>query len=436
MSGQVKPLYRFGPFVLNAADRLLWKGDRVVPLTPKSAEILVLLLKRSGQLVEKSELLTEVWPDTFVDEANLSRQIYELRKALGDLQEQQYIKTIPRRGYRFAAELRKAQEYTDNIEAYHEYLRGRYHWNKRTEEGLAKGIRHFQQAIEIDPAYALAYAGLGDCYLILGNMAIRHPHDSYPKAKAAAEKAIEIDEYLAEGYSCLAGVRLFYERDRLRAEQNSRRAVELNPNYATGHHLRSFILAAMGRMDDAIAEIKRAHQIDPLSPMINTNLGTILYWARQYERAIQQYQETLEMDPNFWPAHWMLGMAYVQTRTYKAAISALSRACELVPDSLLPKAALGYAYATSRARSQALEVLRELRSEARRRYVGSYGIAKIYAELGDEKHALDYFHKASAEHDPWSSLVDIDPDMDHFRSNPRYEDVVRTLGTPARDEIG
>ena len=117
MSGQVKPLYRFGPFVLNAADRLLWKGDRVVPLTPKSAEILVLLLKRGGQLVEKSELLTEVWPDTFVDEANLSRQIYELRKALGDLQEQQYIKTIPRRGYRFAAELRKVQEYTDNIEA-------------------------------------------------------------------------------------------------------------------------------------------------------------------------------------------------------------------------------------------------------------------------------------------------------------------------------
>jgi len=226
-------------------------------------------------------------------------------------------------------EKRLAKRYTENTEAYELYLKGRYWWNKRTEEGFNKGIEQFQQAIEKDPTYALAYAGLADCYSFDATYGIVPPKEAYPKAKEAALKALDIDDKLADAHTSLAWIKTDYDWDRLGAEREFRRAIELNPRDADAHRLYGEALRSMGRFEEAIAEFRRALALDPTSLINNRSLGAAFHSARQYDQAIEQYHKTLEMDPNFRLVHANLGKAYLQKSMYKEGIEEFGKAGDM-----------------------------------------------------------------------------------------------------------
>src|SRR5712691_2752197 len=259
-------------------------------------------------------------------------------------------------------------------EAYHLYLKGRFYWNKRTEESLKKGIEYFHQAIDLDPNYALAYAGLADCYGLLGwdLFGSLPPREALPIAKAAAKKALEIDDNLSEAHNSLAWTKLVFDWDWSGAESEFKRAIELNPGYAVAHHWYAECLAGMERYDEALAEIKRAQESDPLSLIISAVVGWILYFDRQYDQAIVQFQKALELDPNFWVAHWCLGQPYEQKAMFAEAVAEFQKAIDLSAGSPLALAALGHAYAVSGKTTEAQRVLNELKESSKRRYEDSF----------------------------------------------------------------
>jgi TolB-like protein/Tfp pilus assembly protein PilF len=326
---------------------------------------------------------------------------------------------------------RLTKRHTEDTNAYRLYLKGRYFWNKRTEEGLKKGIQYFQQAIEEDPQYALAYAGLADSYIILGafGVAVLPPSEAVPKAKEAAVKALELDDTLAEAHALLGFSLADYDWNWAGAEKEFKRAIALNPNYATAHHWYGFgYLVPIGRLDEALAEVKRAQELDPLSLIINTNVGSLLYLARQYDQAIEQYQNALEIDPNFVIAHWMLGLAYEQKEMYRETIMEFQRAVALSGESGFPLALLGHAYAISGEESEALTVLNELEKLSKRQYVSSYRVGAIYAGLGEEDQAIGWLQRACQERDGWLIWLKADPVFDSLRSDPRLQDMLRRIG--------
>ncbi|MGI8836215.1 MAG: winged helix-turn-helix domain-containing protein [Pyrinomonadaceae bacterium] len=646
--------YDFGSFRIDATKRLLLRDDQVVPLKPKAFETLLLLVQNSDRVMEKDELMKALWPNSFVEEANLTQHISLLRKALGESPtEHRYIVTAPGRGYRFVADVREpgdnggehepkastfpsppkeetetgvpgtaqqdfrqqplkisgavkrdtrwwpsrtllavsliiltvalsytwiagrlkepeasttvrsiavlpfktlgveageeylglgisdalinrlgnirqvvvrptnaVRKYTDpgqdplvagrelgvdavldgniqrsgdhvrvtvllisvstgatlwsetfdekytniftvqdrvseqasraltleltgeekrlltkrhtnNAEAYQAYLKGRFFWNKRSEEGYTKAIEHFEQAIEQDHDYGQAYAGLADAYALLGSMGntVLPRREAMPRAKAAALKALEIDDTLAEAHTSLAFVRMHYEWDWLAAEREFKRAIEINPNYVTAHHWYAYYLAAMERMDEAIAEIKRAQEIDPLSLIISTDVAEMFYYARQYDRAIEQSQKTLEMDANFALAHRGLGWAYLQKGMHKEATASFQRAVSISGGRIDTIASLGYAYATSGRQSEALTILSELKERAGRNYVAPHEIAIIYASLNEKDQALAWLEKAYEERSGSLILIKVEPSLDPLRSDPRFADLVRRVGT-------
>ncbi|MCI0560210.1 MAG: tetratricopeptide repeat protein, partial [Nitrososphaera sp.] len=258
---------------------------------------------------------------------------------------------------------------TENLEAYPLYLKGRYYLNKRTLEGIKKGIEHFEQAIEKDPNYALAYAGLADSYNLLAAYGFLPPKEAYPRARAAAEKALEINDTLAEAQTSLAFVKHRFDWDWSGAEEAFEQALDLNPSYATTHHWYAFYLIQMGRIEESFAEIKRAQELDPLSLIINTDVGRVFYYARQYDRTIEECQKTLEIDPDFVRAHLDLGLAYEQKAMYEEAIQALQKVVNLTGGSLLPTALLGHAYGISGKLSEAQKILELLKEKSQQNYV-------------------------------------------------------------------
>jgi len=326
---------------------------------------------------------------------------------------------------------RLAKRHTESIEAYHAYLKGRYYWNKRTDKQVKRGLEYFNQAIEQDPCYALAYAGLADSYIILGSFGIAAlaPREAFPKAKEAAVKALELDDTLAEAHASLADALGHYDWDWLNSEREFRRAIELKPTYATAHHWYAFTyLTAMGRLDDAIAEEQRAQELEPLSLIINTNLGTLLYLARQYDEAINQYRKALEIDSNFIIAYWMLGLAYEQKSMFDESIAEFQKAVALSGGSALPMALLGHAYAMAEQKGEALKVLDELNELSKRVYVSSYRIAAIYACLEETKQAFEWLRRAYEERDVWLTWLRVDPVFDDLRSDPRFQELLRLVG--------
>ncbi|MGH9917230.1 MAG: tetratricopeptide repeat protein, partial [Pyrinomonadaceae bacterium] len=271
------------------------------------------------------------------------------------------------------------KRYTEDIEAYQLYLKGRYYWNKRSREGLKKAIGYFHLAIDKDPGYALAYAGLADCYNLHSYYGELPPKESFSKARAASTKALEIDDALPEAHVSLAFVKAWYEWDWLGAEREFKRAMELNPNYATAHHWYAIYLMAMGRGDEALEEVKRAQEIDPLSLAINRDVGWVFHFgAHQCDRAIEQYLKTLEMDSSFWPTHRNLGWVYEQKAMYEEAIAELNQALTMAGDRARILAELGHAYAVSGRRKDAEKMLDELKERSTQRYVSPYEIAIIY----------------------------------------------------------
>jgi len=606
-----EPLYEFGPFRLDARDKLLLREGKPVALPPKVSETLVLLLRRAGHVVEKDEILKIIWPDTFVEEASLTQNISILRKALGESEDHHYIETIPKRGYRFVAPVRlldqreapwtarrrfiplitlaaavaalavlpylkretsavatpppsrsiavlplvpigapTSDEYlglgiadalitklanlqqitvrptssvrkfvgskrdavaagrelavesvmdgsiqraagrvrvtmqlirvadgtplwtgsfdekftdllsvqdaiadsvtkalalsltardrirlkkrdTDDVEAYESYLRGRFYWNKRTEEGFTKAVVHFTRAIELDPLYARAYAGLADCYNLFNNYDLAPATETGPKAKAAALKALEIDSELAEAHTSLALVREVYDFDQIAADQSYRRAIELNPNYSTAHHWYGLFLVQMGRTEEAIQHLQRARDLDPLSNIISVGVAWAHYFARQHERAIEISRKNIEVVPDFWPAHLVLGWSYEQTGKFEEARNQFNRAIDLSGRNTLPLASLGHLHAISGKQRDALRILAEIEARSRERYVSAYFPAAIQAGLGRKAEALAWLDRAERERAYWLISIHVNPWFDGLRDEPRFQQLERNLGFQA-----
>ena len=660
MSKQINQIYEFGDFRLETAEQLLLRRGQPISLTPKAFDTLLVLVQSSGHLVEKDELMKRVWADAFVEEANLARNVWALRKTLEDDNgEHRYIETVPKRGYRFIAPVREVasadtgvliqrrvrarivseeeetpeepqvrtkptippgsvvetrgpmtalslstprnrkrrnaalgllaiailivavaiptvvirnarsgstsktiesvavlpfnnlsndpeldylsegitenlinrlsqvsrlkiiahnsvfrykgkqvdpqkvggelgvqailigrlearggelsisgelvdardgthlwgdhyerklsdlqslqgelaqdmasalrlqlsgeektrfgQGYTRNAEAYQLYLKGRYFWNKRTTEGMKKGLESFEQAIRLDPDYAAAYVGLADCYGVLSQVGDFSPNDVMPKAKAAALDALRIDETIAEAHASLAMIDELYDWNWKSADTEFKRAIELNPNYATAHHWYAMYLSAMGRNNEALAEIRRAEALDPVSLITDTNEGWILFCARQYDQAINKLQATIEMDPNFANAHYKLALVYEIKGMYKEAVEEHLKSKALSGDISENMEKLKAAYVTSGSKGYYREELRQLKDTSTRGYVLPKYFVLTELQLGNTEETLKWLEAAYKERTEPLAYLRVDPRFDSLRSDARFEDLLRRV---------
>jgi TolB-like protein/DNA-binding SARP family transcriptional activator len=590
MTKPEKDSYQFGPFRLDAGERRLLRDENPVPLAPKVFDTLLALIENAARLVSKEELINRLWPNTFVEEATLARNISDLRRALGESSgKAKYIETVPKSGYRFVASVRRVElknsvmilerhmrkrvvveeelepevrsiavlpfkplnanepdeylglgladalitrlsnirqiavrptravmnyagtsqdaaaagrelkveavldgviqrsgdrvrltvqlvsvstemplwadkfdekftdifevedsiseqvaraltlrltleerlllgkRYTENSEAYELYLKGRYYWNKRTAESLNKGIEYFKQAIGRDPGYASAYAGMSDSYTLLVIREALRADEGFSKAKAAAGRALEIDDTLAEAHASLAHAML-HNWELSDSEEGFRRAIELNPGYASAHHWYSEYLLATGQVDEAITEVKRAIKLDPLSLVINCHLGEALYFARRYDQSIEQLRNVLEMDSNFALACIDLGRVYLQIGRHEEALAELKKGLALLGDSLESTWWIGLVYAARGNPGEARKVLDKLQEQSKHRHVSPYGIALICAALGDKDQAFELLAKAYESHDGELFNMKVEPQLDNLRSDTRFKDLLRLFG--------
>ena len=317
-----------------------------------------------------------------------------------------------------------------NPEAYESYLKGRYFWNKRTADGLKVALAYFKQAIEEDPKYAQAYSGLADTYALLGDWqyAVMTPKEAFPQAKAAASKALELDSTLGEAHNSLAFVLDGFDWDFDSAGKEFQRAIELNPGYATAHHWYAWHLSLLGRYDEAIVEMRKAENLDPLSLIINADLAELLVLAHSYDESIGQSRKTIEMDPNFALAHNQLAQAYLQKHMYDKAVAELQEAVKLSGGSPTCIANLARAYVASGKRSEAVKLLGDLKKLSNPGHSNASEIAMIYASLGDRDQAMNWLEKGYDER--FNPGVLLRPGFDPLRSDSRFQNLVRRIGLP------
>ncbi|HYG81577.1 MAG TPA: tetratricopeptide repeat protein, partial [Pyrinomonadaceae bacterium] len=319
-----------------------------------------------------------------------------------------------------------AKRHTNSTEAYQSYLKGRHFWNKRTAEGLRRAVEFFRRAIEEDPQYALAYAGLADAYSMLGEYTERPAKEYRQQAKAAAVKALELDGDLAEAHTSLAYLKM-RDWDWAGVEAGFKRALEINPSYATARQWHSIFLELAGRPEEAVAEAARAQELDPLSPIINESLGARLMYARKYERALEQLRKAVEIDQNFAQAQHTLGVAHVHLGMFEEAFAAFGRARPL-DDNPWVVASLGHAHAVSGRRDEARRMLAELKDLSKSERVPPEEVARVYAGLGEKEQALTWLEKAYEEHSDALVFVRVDPAWDGLRSDPGFTDLLRRIG--------
>jgi TolB-like protein/Flp pilus assembly protein TadD len=323
---------------------------------------------------------------------------------------------------------RLTKRYTDNVEAYQLYLTGRYHWNKLTPPEIAKSIGFFKQAIDLDPTYALAYFGLADAYRALAPTSEVPPKDILPQAKAAATKALEIDESLAEPHATLAFIHTWFDWDWAGAEREAKRAIELNPNFGLAHIAYAQLLSYRGLHQEAISEAARARELDPLSSIINTLNGSVLLYARRDDEASMTLQKTLELDPNFWIAHYFFGKTYLAKKKYSDAIAEFSKARELSGGNSLAIGMIGYGWALAGDLAKARAVLTELKSLSGQRYIPPSNVAVLCFALGEKDEAFIWLEKAYQDHDVRLSRMKVDPEWDSMRSDPRFVAILKRIG--------
>jgi eukaryotic-like serine/threonine-protein kinase len=323
---------------------------------------------------------------------------------------------------------RATKRYTEDAEAYQLYLRGRYSWNQGTIGGFKKAIEYFQQAIDKDPKYAMAHAGLADSYLFLGSYWV----EAISEAKVAALKALELDRNLAEAHVAMGHIKLWLDWDWPAAEREFKQGIDLNPSSALAHNQYAMYLAAMGRLDDAIGEVKRAQELDALSPIVNTDLGWYLLYAGRGSEAVAQFRRTLDLDANYLAARWGLGASYAQQQLYNEAIDELKKAVALSEGSPVPTGHLGYAYGLKGAARDANTTLADLATMANRQYVPASAVALVYAGLGEKTPALDSLERAYLEHDFAMVFLDVAPWFKSLRGEPRFEELIRRMQLPAR----
>src|SRR5256886_415677 len=322
---------------------------------------------------------------------------------------------------------RLTRRYTENAEAYQLYLKGRYHWNKRTIERLEKGLECFQQAIAIDPNYALAYAGISDCYAFRGDVGLAAvlSKDAFSMAKKAAIRALQIDDTLAEAYVSLAHANM-HCFEWAEAEAAFKSAIKLNANHAQAHQWYAFYLLVNGKADRAIAEARRGLELDPLSLTAQGDLGQILHYARQYDQAINVYQKLLDLEPNRYRVYLWLGLVYEQKRRYEDAIAAFQKARS--EDNTEPLVSLGSAYALSGRTEDAREVLKQLKELSASRYVSPYQMSVLFLSLGEESKAFEWLEKAYEQRAEWMIYLSVDPRFDRLREDSRFTDLLRRIG--------
>jgi len=321
---------------------------------------------------------------------------------------------------------RLTKRYTENAEAYQLYLKGRYFWNKGSEDGAKKGIEYFQQAIEKDPNYAPAYAGMAEAYNQLAAFSWAPPREVVPKSKAAALRALEIDDHLADAHTALGYISIIYDYDWPSAKRHYERAGALSPSSPQWSY--SLYFSILGLWDEALAEDKRALDLDPLSLMANYRLGRDLYMARRFDEAIVQFKKMLEMDPGAPLARWHLGIAYAEKGMYREAISELEKCSALTGRGPIALASLVNVLARSGERSRALQVLEELKAASKQKFVGPLLIARAYAGLGDKEQAFAWFDRAYEERSGPIYYSKVDPIWDPLRSDPRFNDLLRRIG--------
>ena len=323
---------------------------------------------------------------------------------------------------------RVTRRYTENVEAYQLYLTGRYHWNKLTPPEITKSIEFFKKAIELDPTYALAYFGLADAYRSLAPTSEVPSKDTLPQAQAAATKALELDETLAEPHATLAFIHTWYDWNWSGAEREAKRAIELNPNWSFGHIAYAQMLSVTGRSQEAIAEGARAVELDPLSLIINALNGYHLHLARRDDEAIARLKKTVELDSSFWIAHQFLGMAYIEKKMYPEAIAEFSQAVKLSGGNSEPLALNGYVSVLSGDAAKGRAVLKELKSLERQRYVPPSNLALLSYVLGEQDEAFSWLEKAYQDRDIRLCRLKVDSKWDSMRSEPRFVEILKRLG--------
>ena len=320
-----------------------------------------------------------------------------------------------------------------NPEVYELYLKGRHHWGKLTEEGLREGIAHFNQAIEKDPACGICYAGLADCYSSIGLFGYWKPKEAFPRAKAAAARALELDETQAPAHAALGLAHFLYDWDWAGAEREFRRALELNPGDAMAHHVYGLYFWGMGPMEQALREMKRARELDPLSPVVNIGMGWTLFFAKRFDEAVRQFRETLAISPDFWMAHWGLGATYLQLGLQEDALAELHKAVSLSGDNTKAIAELGHAYAIAGNALEAAKTLERLKELSGQIYVPPYDFAMVYAGLGDRDRTFEWLERAYQERAGWLVWLRAVPWCSTpFGSDPRFQDLLRRIGLPER----
>lgn len=458
-SGESFRYLEFGRFRLDTEDRQLFQDGELVSLPPKTVELLVALAERQGQLVTKETLMSTLWPDTFVEDGNLTQHISRLRKALDNGSGQaEPIETIPRRGYRFVAEVRPAEGQTGPMlrsrksvrltwpiaiglvailaitaaivrlstsskpsppapispSANEAYLKGRYHFSKRTISDFHKAVEHFRSAVEQEPRFALAWAGLADVYNFLGEGA---------RAKVAARRALEIDERLVQAHTAIAHASLFHDFDWATSERHFKRAIHLDPSYSSAHHWYAFHLAGRGRFDEALTEIEQARRLEPLSLIINTDAAQILFYARRYDEAIARFREVLKLDSSFVQAHHALTWTYIRAGDHQAAAMELQSFAN-------PLLLVGELDAAAGRREKALQVLQKLEESSRTEQSSEseFGIARLHAALGNTPESLAWLEKARVNRDGNLVTVQVDPGFDPIRDDPRFRVFVERMG--------
>lgn len=582
-------IYEFSGFRLEEAQQRLLYNGQPVALKPKILDLLRYLIQSRGQLIAKDDLMREVWPDTIVEENNITVSMSILRKTLGeDRQKPRFIQTVPRRGYRFVAEVIElstdpitvgdshqvvtvseaeeapidslavlpmdspekdpnveylsdgitesiidllsripnlrvlarstvfrfkekqidpqevgrllnvravmmirvmrlgdkliirselvkvadgsqlwgeqynrspsdvlaiqeeiaraiteslkfkltssdhislARHPTENIEAYNLYLRGRYFWNKYSKEWVLKAIEVFQEAIQIDSYYALAYCGLADAYFRLSNVHFP-PREVMPKAKEAALKAVEIDDNLAEAHSSLGLVKVYYDHDWVGAEAEFRKALKLDPNLVSAHQRYGTYLTFMGRFEESIRHYETALELDPFSLQINMNLATTYYLRGEYERAVNHLNKTSELEPNYMPTHFVLGSAYVQQGRLEEAIEQFQFIYKMDEEAYIALGFMGYAHALNGQRAEAETLLSILDDISQRKYISPYSLLLIHLALGPLERVFQLLEQLYEERNDWLVWLKVSPELKNVRNDPRFQDLLRRIGFP------
>ena len=386
------------------------------------------IVQRGGDLWVSTELVdahdnTHLWGEQY------NRKLADLLSVQQEIVQQITDKLMLR--LNGEEQTRLTKRYTDNIEAYQLYLKGRYYWNRRPR-GLLDGIKYFEQAIEKDPNYALAYSGLADCYAALATWegGTISPGEAMLKANAAALKAVEFDETLAEAHASLGYIRLHYDWNWPEAEKQFKRAIELNSRYPTAHHWYAHYLMTAGQTEASLVESRRALELDPLDLIISGHQPWHYYYARDFDRVIEICHDNLASHPEAFWVHFELGRAYEQKRMFKEAISELTTAVSLQKDMTFAIAALGHAFAVSGQTEKAQQLLGNLKKLSNQRYVSSADIAMIYVGLGDNDQAFAWLQKAFLERSWYLVLLRVDPRLDSLRSGPRFQALLRRVNLP------